>query len=74
LGGRFNWRDICAEAAATESLVDADFLWQGLRDATTGLLAIPDLARDYDFPDELFSHNKLRFAELDKKLKAWDLH
>lgn len=73
LGGQFDWLGICAEAASIEKTVEADWLWQTLRDVAVGILAIPDLASDYGLPSELFNHNKLRLGELDQKLKRWDL-
>lgn len=73
LGGRFDWQQICA-AAARQTGLDAEQLWDGMRTfAREDLIQIPDLARDYQLPAVVFNHPRIQLGALAERLQNWGL-
>lgn len=75
LGGDFNWRGICAEAAEVHAELDADDLWQSLISLAAELEQLPRLAQDYAVPAQVLAlhSGKLDLQNTAQRLKNWGL-
>jgi serine/threonine-protein kinase HipA len=76
--GEFNWRGICEEIAIQCQKVspvelNAELLWQELQQCAQGLREIPRLAEEFGLVGEVSQHSKINLAQLDEKLKKWEL-
>jgi len=75
LGGEFNWRGICEEAAETHDYLTADDLWVSLTDLARELAALPRLAEESGVPEAVL---EIRMAGLnlmgaEQRLRHWGL-
>ncbi|APR65538.1 hypothetical protein CN03_00575 [Thalassolituus oleivorans] len=74
LGGRYDWRGICAEASAATQ-VNCDALWSGLCDFAKKLAPLKRLAEECGVPDEVLNHHvaSLNLSGTEERLKTWGL-
>ena len=74
LGGRYDWRGICAEASAATQ-VNCDALWSGLCDFAKKLGPLKRLAEECGVPDEVLNHHvaSLNLSGTEERLKTWGL-
>jgi serine/threonine-protein kinase HipA len=74
LGGRYDWRGICAEASAATK-VNSEALWKGLRDFAKNLAPLKRLAEECGVPDEVLNHQvaSLNLSGTEERLKTWGL-
>ena len=74
LGGRYDWRGICAEASAAAQ-VNCDALWSGLCDFAKKLAPLKRLAEECGVPDEVLNHHvaSLNLPGTEERLKTWGL-
>ena len=75
LGGEFNWRGICEEAAAIDASLDADALWESLVSLASELKNLPRLAEEYGVPPAILEQRtgKLNLGNTAQQLSNWGL-
>ncbi len=75
LGGEFNWRGICDEAAQVGYGVAAGDLWDALTDLANQLVDLPRLAEEYQVPLQVLQQRtgKLNLTGTEQRLKDWGL-
>jgi serine/threonine-protein kinase HipA len=75
LGGEFNWRGICEEAAEIYASLDADVLWDSLVTLARELITLPRLAESYGVPQQVLGQRtgKLNLKGTEQRLKNWGL-